>query len=46
MKQWVAGLDLDHSKLFVFIFVKLQKKMKGFQQWILQEIMKKKYTEH
>ena len=23
IKQWVAGLDLGHSKLFIFIFVKL-----------------------
>ena len=23
IKQWVAGLELEHSKLFIFIFVKL-----------------------
>ena len=44
--QWVTGLDLGYSKLFIFIFVKLWKnkenKMKGFLQRILQEIMKKK----
>ena len=22
IKQWIAGLDLGHSKLFIFIFVK------------------------
>ena len=38
--QWVAGLVLGHSKLF--IFVKLWKNnLKGFLQRILQEIMKK-----
>ena len=26
VKQWVAGLDLGHSKLFIISFVKLQKK--------------------
>ena len=45
---WLAGLKLGHSKLFILIFVKLQKnkknKLKGFLQIILQEIIKKIHT--
>jgi hypothetical protein len=40
-----CGLDLGHSKLFIFIFLKLKKmknRLKGFLERILQEIMKKK----
>ena len=46
MKLWVAGMELGHSKLFISIFLKLQKnmknKLKGSLQRILQGIMKKK----
>jgi hypothetical protein len=39
----VAGLDMGHSKLFIFVKL-LKNKLKGFLQIILNEIMKKKYT--
>ena len=41
INQWVAGLYLEHSKLFILIFVIKKNKLKGFLQRILQEIMKK-----
>jgi hypothetical protein len=44
IKQWVAGLDLGHSKLFIFFFKvtkKYRNKLKGFLHRNLQEIMKK-----
>ena len=41
IKQWVAGLDLGHSKLFIFYFCKFIKKN---LQRILQEIVKKHNT--
>ena len=42
MKHWVASLDIGHSKLFMFIFVKLQKEMKTKLRGFLQKNYEKK----
>ena len=42
IKQWVAGLDLGYSKLFIIFFCKVTKnELEEFLQNNLQEIMKK-----
>ena len=44
IKQWVAGLDLEHSKLIIFFSVRKvikKNKLKGFLKRIWQEIRNK-----
>ena len=41
IRQWVAGLDLGHSTLFIFIFVKLKKKWKDFCKEFCKKLWKK-----
>ena len=43
-QQWVAGSDLGHSKLFVFIFVKLWKNWKDFCKEFCKKLWQKNNT--
>ena len=46
MKPWVAGLDLGHSKLFIFIFVKLQKYIETNWKDFCKEFCKKSWKKN